>query len=111
MATLGRAFEFDQAKLNAFMERVVADMGAAIHATLVVVGDKLGLYRAMAGAEPPESSGSTSVVSACSAGARPTSMPAAMPIAAVRSRARASIGTLGGSEKGPETHMLSRDGT
>jgi len=27
------------------------DMGAAMHATLVVVGDKLGLYKAMAGAE------------------------------------------------------------
>jgi SAM-dependent methyltransferase len=50
MATLGRAAEFDESKLNAFMEKAVADMGAAMHATLVVLGDKLGLYKAMAGA-------------------------------------------------------------
>jgi hypothetical protein len=50
MATLGRALEFDESKLNAFMEKAVVDMGAAMHATLVVVGDKLGLYKAMAGA-------------------------------------------------------------
>jgi 2-polyprenyl-3-methyl-5-hydroxy-6-metoxy-1,4-benzoquinol methylase len=48
MATQGRALEFDQSKLNAFMEKAVMDMGAAMHATLVVVGDKLGLYKAMA---------------------------------------------------------------
>ncbi|HEX5043873.1 MAG TPA: class I SAM-dependent methyltransferase [Candidatus Polarisedimenticolaceae bacterium] len=50
MATAGGALEFDQAKLDAFMQQAVGDMGAAFHATLVVVGDKLGLYRAMAGA-------------------------------------------------------------
>jgi len=43
---------FDESKLNAFMERVVGDLGAAMHATLVVIGDKLGLYRAMVGAGP-----------------------------------------------------------
>jgi len=48
MAAQGRALEFDQSKLNAFMEKAVMDMGAAMHATLVVVGDKLGLYKAMA---------------------------------------------------------------
>jgi 2-polyprenyl-3-methyl-5-hydroxy-6-metoxy-1,4-benzoquinol methylase len=50
MATLGKALEFDESKLNAFLEKAVMDMGAAMHATLVVVGDKLGLYKAMAGA-------------------------------------------------------------
>jgi len=40
----------DEAKLNAFMGQAVQDMGAAMHAALVVVGDKLGLYKAMAGA-------------------------------------------------------------
>lgn len=50
MATQGRSMDFDEGKLNAFMQRAVVDMGAAMHATLVVVGDKLGLYRAMAGA-------------------------------------------------------------
>jgi 2-polyprenyl-3-methyl-5-hydroxy-6-metoxy-1,4-benzoquinol methylase len=43
---------FDESKLHAFMERVVGDMGAAVHAALVVIGDKLGLYRAMADAGP-----------------------------------------------------------
>ena len=50
MATLGKALPFDESKLNAFMEKAVMDMGAAMHATLVVVGDKLGLYKAMADA-------------------------------------------------------------
>ena len=50
MATPGTAPSFDESKLNVFMEKVVGDMGAAMHATLVVVGDKLGLYKAMAGA-------------------------------------------------------------
>ena len=40
----------DQDKLNAFLGRVVGDMGAAMSAVLVVIGDKLGLYKAMAGA-------------------------------------------------------------
>jgi 2-polyprenyl-3-methyl-5-hydroxy-6-metoxy-1,4-benzoquinol methylase len=44
------ALEFDETRLNAFMEKAVMDMGAAMHATLVVVGDKLGLFKAMAGA-------------------------------------------------------------
>jgi 2-polyprenyl-3-methyl-5-hydroxy-6-metoxy-1,4-benzoquinol methylase len=50
MASRGKALEFDQAKLNAFLEKAVMDMGAAMHATLVVIGDKLGLYKAMSGA-------------------------------------------------------------
>jgi SAM-dependent methyltransferase len=48
MAALAKA-EIDDAKLNDFMGRAVADMGAAMHAALVVIGDKLGLYKAMAG--------------------------------------------------------------
>ena len=39
----------DEARLQAFMGRVVTDMGAAISAPLVLLGDQLGLYRAMAG--------------------------------------------------------------
>ena len=50
MATLESSPNFDAVKLGAFMEKAVMDMGAAMHATLVVIGDKLGLYRAMAGA-------------------------------------------------------------
>jgi SAM-dependent methyltransferase len=51
MATVAPS-QFDAAKLDAFMGKAVADMGAAMHATLVVIGDKLGLYKAMAGAGP-----------------------------------------------------------
>lgn len=43
---------FDESKLNAFMGKVDSDMGAAMHAALVVVGDHLGLCAAMAGAGP-----------------------------------------------------------
>ncbi|HUH63023.1 MAG TPA: class I SAM-dependent methyltransferase [Terracidiphilus sp.] len=50
MASVDTPLEFDTAKLNAFMGQAVADMGAAMHAALVVIGDKLGLYKAMAGA-------------------------------------------------------------
>ena len=52
MATQQSSPVLDEAKLNAFMGKAVMDMGAALHATLVVVGDKLGLYKAMAGAGP-----------------------------------------------------------
>jgi SAM-dependent methyltransferase len=43
---------FDPAKLDAFMGKAVTDLGAALHAALIVIGDKLGLYKAMAGAGP-----------------------------------------------------------
>jgi len=42
----------DEAKLQKFMEKMLGDMGAAMGAALVIVGDKLGLYKAMAGAGP-----------------------------------------------------------
>ena len=42
----------DQAKLDAFLGKVVADWGATASAALVVIGDRLGLYKAMAGADP-----------------------------------------------------------
>ena len=38
----------DEAKLNAFMGKAVGDIGAALSAALVVIGDKLGLYKALA---------------------------------------------------------------
>jgi len=40
----------DEAKLNEFIGKVVGDMGGAVGALLAFVGDRLGLYRAMAGA-------------------------------------------------------------
>jgi SAM-dependent methyltransferase len=38
----------DEAKLNDFMGNFVRDMGAVAHAATVVVGDQLGLYKALA---------------------------------------------------------------
>jgi SAM-dependent methyltransferase len=43
--------EIDQAKLDEFMNRFVGDLGATLSAALVVIGDKLGLYRAMSDGE------------------------------------------------------------
>jgi SAM-dependent methyltransferase len=42
----------DLDKLNAFMGQVVGELGATVNAGLIVIGDRLGLYRAMAGAGP-----------------------------------------------------------
>lgn len=42
----------DTTKLNEFMGRAVGDMGAAMHAVLVLIGDRLGLYRAMGDSQP-----------------------------------------------------------
>lgn len=42
------AVSIDQDKLNAFLGRAVSDLGASISATLILVGDRLGLYRALA---------------------------------------------------------------
>ena len=46
------ATEIDEAKLEAFMGQAVTDMGAVISAPLFVIGEKLGLYKAMAHAGP-----------------------------------------------------------
>ena len=51
MATTSSLPPVDMDKLNAFMGKAVMDMGAAMHAPLVIIGDKLGLYKALAGAE------------------------------------------------------------
>jgi 2-polyprenyl-3-methyl-5-hydroxy-6-metoxy-1,4-benzoquinol methylase len=50
MATTEKAI--DQARLDEFMGRFVQDAGAAASAVLVVIGDRLGLYRAMGDCEP-----------------------------------------------------------
>jgi 2-polyprenyl-3-methyl-5-hydroxy-6-metoxy-1,4-benzoquinol methylase len=42
----------DQAKLDEFMGKLLHDMGAAATGALVVIGDKLGLYKALAAAGP-----------------------------------------------------------
>jgi len=38
----------DMDKLNAFIDRFVTDLGAAVHAGMVVIGERLGLYKALA---------------------------------------------------------------
>src|ERR1700755_3728092 len=38
----------DMDRLNAFVGRFVGDLGAAGHAGMVVIGEKLGLYKALA---------------------------------------------------------------
>ena len=38
----------DEAKLNAFLGKAVGDLGAAVSAVLMLLGDELGLYRALA---------------------------------------------------------------
>ena len=52
MESLGTSLPIDESKLNAFMGRAVGDMGAALHAVLIVLGDRLGLYKAMGDAKP-----------------------------------------------------------
>ncbi len=42
----------DHAKLEAFMGKMINEMGAAMNGFLILLGDRLGLYRAMAGAGP-----------------------------------------------------------
>jgi len=52
VGTIEQAVEVDGDKLMQFVFRAVDEVGATLNAALVVLGDKLGLYRAMAGAGP-----------------------------------------------------------
>jgi SAM-dependent methyltransferase len=47
-----RTRTIDSDKLNALLGQAVQDMGAAMQAPLIVIGDKLGLYRAMGDGVP-----------------------------------------------------------
>jgi SAM-dependent methyltransferase len=49
MSTIEQAVEVDGDKLQQFVFRAVEEVGATLNAALVVMGDKLGLYRALAG--------------------------------------------------------------
>jgi hypothetical protein len=42
----------DHEKLEQFIGKVVGELGSAMGAMLILVGDKLGLFKAMAGAGP-----------------------------------------------------------
>ena len=52
MPATEQAVEIDEQKLEAFMNKAVGELGATLSAALVVIGDQLGLYKAMAGAGP-----------------------------------------------------------
>lgn len=49
--------EVDEQKLNEFIGRFVGDLGAVMHAATVLVGDRLGLYRAVAEYGPVTAAG------------------------------------------------------
>jgi SAM-dependent methyltransferase len=50
MATVAQPVEVDPQKLEQFVFRAVDEVGATLNTALVVMGDRLGLYRALAGA-------------------------------------------------------------
>jgi SAM-dependent methyltransferase len=48
MSTAAQVLALDTNKLNAFLGQFVTDLGASVHAGMVVIGEKLGLYKALA---------------------------------------------------------------
>jgi hypothetical protein len=48
MSTTTLVPALDMNKLNAFIGQFVMDLGAAVHTGMVVIGEKLGLYKALA---------------------------------------------------------------
>jgi len=52
MATAGQARPINENKMNEFLGKVVGDFGAALSSSLVYIGQKLGLYKAMAAEGP-----------------------------------------------------------
>jgi SAM-dependent methyltransferase len=52
MTTREQAVQIDPDKLMQFVFRAVDEVGATLNTALVVMGDRLGLYRALAGAGP-----------------------------------------------------------
>jgi SAM-dependent methyltransferase len=52
MANAVAAAPIDETKLNALVGRLLGDVGAAFSAMLVTIGDRLGLWKAMANGEP-----------------------------------------------------------
>jgi ubiquinone/menaquinone biosynthesis C-methylase UbiE len=54
MTNASASTAIDESRLNAFLGSAVGDLGAALSATLMLVGDRLGLYKALAqGAATP----------------------------------------------------------
>ena len=52
MAAVEEPVAIDGEKLEQFVFRAVDEVGATLNSALVVMGDKLGLYKALAGAGP-----------------------------------------------------------
>jgi 2-polyprenyl-3-methyl-5-hydroxy-6-metoxy-1,4-benzoquinol methylase len=52
MSTAIQGREINEEKMNAFLGKVVGDFGAALSSSLVYIGQKLGLYKALAEAGP-----------------------------------------------------------
>jgi hypothetical protein len=52
VCTLEDAVEIDEDKLHQFVFRAVDEVGATLNSAVIVTGDKLGLYRALARAGP-----------------------------------------------------------
>lgn len=50
--SLSAAMTIDPAKMEAFVGKTVEEFGAIVSAALTVIGDKLGLFKALAGAGP-----------------------------------------------------------
>ena len=46
------ALKIDEGKLNKFIGQALGELGGAMNVALVITGDRLGLYKAMAGAGP-----------------------------------------------------------
>jgi 2-polyprenyl-3-methyl-5-hydroxy-6-metoxy-1,4-benzoquinol methylase len=51
MSTIEQTMQVDEEKLMQFVFRAVDEVGATLNAALVVIGDKLGLYRGLAGTD------------------------------------------------------------
>jgi len=52
MSTAVQGREINEEKMNAFLGKVVGDFGAALSSSLAYIGQKLGLYKALASAGP-----------------------------------------------------------
>ena len=52
MSATGQAQSISEDKMNAFLGKVVGDFGASLSSALVYIGQKLGLYKALAEAGP-----------------------------------------------------------
>ncbi|MGH9968202.1 MAG: SAM-dependent methyltransferase [Pyrinomonadaceae bacterium] len=52
MATVGQARPIDENKMHEFLGKVVGDFGAALSSSLAYIGQKLGLYKAIAADGP-----------------------------------------------------------